>query len=102
MFNKHQTYVEERGDQATENARLLVKAKKKAPTEHCMRNGFGVHQKLARAPRKLGWWGNETSRGKRMRLTISAFSFPQFTQIHSKIFFTLIMNPESEDERPAA
>jgi hypothetical protein len=31
-------------------------------------------------------------RGER-KLTMSAFSFPQFTQIHPNIFFTLIMKP---------
>jgi hypothetical protein len=33
------------------------------------------------------------------RLTVSAFSFPQLTQIDSKIFFTLTKKPVSCDER---
>ena len=38
--------------------------------------------------------GCETSRGKERSLTLSAFNRPQFTHIHSKIFFTFTMKPE--------
>ena len=38
--------------------------------------------------------GCETSGGKKRPLTLSAFNRPQFTQIHSKIFFTFTMKPE--------
>ena len=56
------------------------------------RYGLGVLHK-ERAPRKLGV-GCETSRGKETPLTVSAFSLPQFTHIHSKIFLTFTMKPE--------
>lgn len=41
------------------------------------------------------WWGYRS--GERLgsgALTISAFNFPQFTQMHSRIFFTLTRKPE--------
>lgn len=42
----------------------------------------------------MGWWGaKRVDETQETRLTISALSLPQFTQIHSKIFFTLTMNP---------
>lgn len=58
---------------------------------------WGSPTECGESPQKMGWWGNETSRGKKKtRLTMSAFSFPQFTQILSKIFFTLTMKPSGE------
>jgi hypothetical protein len=49
---------------------------------------------VRRAPRKFGWWGAKQVEAKNTPLTISAFSFPQFTHILSRIFFTLTMNPK--------
>jgi hypothetical protein len=50
-----------------------------------------------RAPRNLGGWGTKRGRQK-AKLTMSALSFPQLTQIHSKIFLTFVMKP-GEDLR---
>lgn len=50
------------------------------------------------SPQKIGMVGCKTSRGE-VKLTISAFSFPQFTQIHSRIFLTFPRNPFGEFER---
>ena len=52
---------------------------------------------VERAPRKFGWWGAKQVEAKNTPLTISAFNFPQFTHILSRIFFTLTMNPGQED-----
>jgi hypothetical protein len=58
---------------------------------------------VERAPRKFGWWGAKQVEAKNTPLTISALSFPQFTHILSRIFFTLTMNPVDEywDDREA-
>jgi hypothetical protein len=47
-----------------------------------------------KSPQKIWVVGSETRR-RRKRLTSSAFNLPQFTQIHSKIFLTFTMKPES-------
>jgi hypothetical protein len=51
---------------------------------------------VERAPRKFGWWGAKQVEAMNTPLTISALSFPQFTHILSRIFFTLTMNPIHE------
>lgn len=88
---------ERRGDQATENARHgspatggRTPSKKFQGTKRGA--GLGFSRVSGESPQKIGMVGCETSRGK-IRLTMSAFSFPQFTQIHSRIFFTLMMKP---------
>jgi hypothetical protein len=58
---------------------------------------WGSPPRVERAPRKFGWWGAKQVEAKNTPLTISAFSFPQFTHILSRIFFTLTMNPRHED-----
>ena len=62
------------------------------PAEHNTPRARGFPWYTGRAPRKLGWWGCKRTRGEQA-LTMSAFSFPQFTQMHSRIFFTLTMKP---------
>jgi hypothetical protein len=52
---------------------------------------------VERAPRKFGWWGAKQVEAKKSPLTVSAFSFPQFTHILSRIFFTLTINPTHEN-----
>ena len=82
-----------RGDQATENARRPRHGWKNASiieNEHSAGLGFSIESE--RAPRKLGG-GERNERRKEGPLTLSAFSRPQFTQIHSKIFFTFTMKP---------
>jgi hypothetical protein len=59
---------------------------------------LGFSRVSGESPQKIGMVGCETSRGK-IRLTMSALSFPQFTQIHSRIFFTFIRKPEHKGRR---
>lgn len=56
--------------------------------------GLGFSRVSGESPQKIGMVGCETSRGK-IRLTISAFNFPQFTHIHSRIFFTFTIKPRA-------
>jgi hypothetical protein len=90
--------VNQRGDQAIENARLdhaaWVDEHPRLSREWTW-SGFGVLHGMWREPPE-NWGGGGAKRveerGER-KLTMSAFSFPQFTHIHSNIFFTLIMKP---------
>lgn len=53
----------------------------------------GFSMVLGESPQKIGVVGCETSNGLKISLTVSAFSFPQFTQIHSSIFLTFTKKP---------
>ena len=55
--------------------------------------GFGVLHEIGESPQKIGWWGAKREGGKKRSLTLSAFNRPQFTHMHSKIFFTFTMKP---------
>ena len=58
------------------------------------RRGFGVLHGIWREPPENWESGGAKRAGKKeTQLTISAFNFPQFTQIHSRIFFTFTKNP---------
>lgn len=69
----------------------------KAPSASCCARDVGRVQcgcgvpcsKNKKSPQKVYW---ETCYGW-ATLTISALSFPQFTQMHSRIFFTLMRKP---------
>ena len=52
---------------------------------------------MGESPQKIGWWGAKRVEEMR-RLTMSAFSLPQFTQMHSKIFLTFTMKPSQKSE----
>jgi len=56
-------------------------------------SGLGVLQQLGESPQKIGWWGAKRVEETETRLTMSAFNLPQFTHIHSNIFFTFTMKP---------
>ena len=55
--------------------------------------GLGFSMAYGESPQKIGLWGCETSRGMETQLTMSALSFPQLTQILSRIFFTFTIKP---------
>ncbi len=55
-------------------------------------SGLGVLHH-GESPQKIGWWGAKRVYEKEAKLTVSAFSLPQFTQMHSNIFFTFTMKP---------
>lgn len=60
--------------------------------EERTRCGLGVLQKRREPPEN--WTGGEQNKSTELGpLTMSAFNLPQLTQIHSKIFFTLIIKP---------
>ena len=60
------------------------------------RRGFGVLHGIWREPPENWESGGAKRAGKKeTQLTISAFNFPQFTQIHSKIFFTFTKKPSN-------
>ena len=65
------------------------------PAEHNTPRARGFPWYTGRAPRKLGWWGAKREKIAR-KLTSSALSLPQFTQIHSKIFLTFTKNPKTD------
>ena len=45
------------------------------------------------SPQKIGRWGAKRVYERETKLTISALSLPQFTHMHSSIFFTSTMKP---------
>lgn len=57
-------------------------------------SGLGFSMDCGESPQKIWSVGCETSRGIReTALTVSAFSLPQFTQMHSSIFLTFTRKP---------
>ena len=56
-------------------------------------SGLGVLHGFGESPQKVGVWGAKRVEEMETRLTMSAFNLPQFTQIHSRIFFTFTMKP---------
>ncbi len=83
-----------RGDKAIENAhgpRPGGRTPRLSRTNAVRARGS---PRFGESPQKIGWWGAKRVEERETRLTMSAFSLPQLTHMHSSIFFTFTMKPE--------
>ena len=81
------------GDQAIENAQSPRRGWKNISMIESERS-TGLGFSIGECPQKIGWWGAKRVEERETRLTMSAFSLPQLTQMHSNIFLTFMMKPK--------